>query len=44
VHDADVFAELIPNSRKVLYQDTGHMAMLEHPERFNPLLEQFLAE
>jgi pimeloyl-ACP methyl ester carboxylesterase len=44
VHDADVFAELIPNSRKVVFEDTGHMAMLEHPERFNPLLEQFLAE
>ncbi|HEX4484406.1 MAG TPA: alpha/beta hydrolase [Solirubrobacteraceae bacterium] len=44
VHDADVFAELIPNSRKVVFDDTGHMAMLEHPERFNPLLEQFLAE
>jgi pimeloyl-ACP methyl ester carboxylesterase len=44
VHDADVFAELIPNSRKVVFEDTGHMAMLERPERFNPLLEQFLAE
>ena len=44
VHDADVFAELIPNSRKVVFDDTGHMAMLEHPERFNPLLEGFLAE
>jgi pimeloyl-ACP methyl ester carboxylesterase len=44
VRDADVFAELIPNSRKVVFEDTGHMSMLEHPERFNPLLEQFLAE
>lgn len=44
VRDADVFAELIPNSRKVVFDDTGHMSMLEHPERFNPLLEQFLAE
>jgi pimeloyl-ACP methyl ester carboxylesterase len=44
VRDADVFAELIPNSRKVVFDDTGHMSMLERPERFNPLLEQFLAE
>jgi pimeloyl-ACP methyl ester carboxylesterase len=44
VRDADVFAELIPNSRKIVFPDTGHMAMLEHPERFNPLLEKFLAE
>jgi pimeloyl-ACP methyl ester carboxylesterase len=44
VRDADVFAELIPNSRKVVFDDTGHMAMLEHPERFNPLLDDFLAE
>ncbi len=44
VHDADVFAELIPNSRKVVFGDTGHMAMLERPEAFNALLEEFLDE
>jgi pimeloyl-ACP methyl ester carboxylesterase len=44
VRDADVFAELIPNSRKVLFADTGHMAMLERPAAFNALLEEFLAE
>jgi pimeloyl-ACP methyl ester carboxylesterase len=44
VRDADVFAELIPNSRKVVFEDTGHMSMLERPERFNPLLDEFLAE
>jgi pimeloyl-ACP methyl ester carboxylesterase len=44
VKDADVFAELIPNSRKVIFNDTGHMAMLEHPATFNALLEDFLAE
>ncbi len=44
VRDADVFAELIPNSRKVVFGDTGHMAMLERPESFNALLEEFLAE
>lgn len=44
VRDADVFAELIPNSRKAIFEDTGHMAMLERPAAFNPLLEDFLAE
>jgi pimeloyl-ACP methyl ester carboxylesterase len=44
VRDADVFAELIPNSRKVVFGDTGHMAMLERPEAFNALLEEFLDE
>jgi pimeloyl-ACP methyl ester carboxylesterase len=42
--DADVFAELIADSRKVVFPDTGHMAMLERPQAFNALLEEFLAE
>ncbi|HEV2974028.1 MAG TPA: alpha/beta fold hydrolase [Solirubrobacteraceae bacterium] len=44
VRDADVFAELIPNSRAVVFGDTGHMAMLERPDAFNALLEEFLSE
>jgi pimeloyl-ACP methyl ester carboxylesterase len=44
VRDADAFEELIPNSRKVIFEDTGHMAMLERPAAFNALLEDFLAE
>lgn len=44
VRDADVFAQLIPDSRKVVWDDTGHVAMLERPERFNELLLDFLAE
>jgi len=44
VRDADVFAELIPGSRLVIYEDTGHMAMLERPTAFNALLREFLAE
>jgi pimeloyl-ACP methyl ester carboxylesterase len=44
VRDADVFAELIPDSRKVIFEDTGHMAMLERPAAFNALLKDFLAE
>jgi len=44
VRDADVFAELIPNSRKVIFADTGHMSMLERPAAFNELLEDFLSD
>ncbi|MCW3068639.1 MAG: alpha/beta hydrolase fold protein [Solirubrobacterales bacterium] len=44
VRDADVFEQLIPNSRKVVFADTGHVAMLERPADFNALLESFLAE
>lgn len=44
VRDADVFERLIPDSRKVVFRKTGHMAMLERPEAFNELLERFLAE
>jgi pimeloyl-ACP methyl ester carboxylesterase len=44
VADADVFAESIPNSRRVIFEDTGHMAMLERPAAFNALLREFLSE
>jgi pimeloyl-ACP methyl ester carboxylesterase len=44
VRDADVYAELIPGSRKIIYEDTGHMAMLERPAAFNALLKDFLDE
>jgi pimeloyl-ACP methyl ester carboxylesterase len=43
-HDADVFAELMPSSRKVIFADTGHMTMLERPAAFNALLRGFLSE
>jgi pimeloyl-ACP methyl ester carboxylesterase len=43
VRDAHIFAELIRGARKVLYPDTGHVAMLERPQDFNPLLAEFLA-
>ena len=42
--DASVFAELIPNSRVVVCEDTGHMAMIERPMAFNALLSDFLGE
>lgn len=44
VRDADVFEQMIPNSRKVLFHGTGHMSMLERPAAFNELLEGFLHE
>ncbi len=44
LRDADVFVELIPDAHKVVFQDTGHMSMLERPAAFNELLEEFLAE
>jgi pimeloyl-ACP methyl ester carboxylesterase len=44
VRDADVFAEMIPGSRKVVFADTGHMTQLERPAAFNALLKDFLAE
>ncbi len=44
VTDASVFEELIPDSRKVIFEDTGHMAMLERPEAFNELLADFIVE
>jgi pimeloyl-ACP methyl ester carboxylesterase len=44
VRDADVFAELIGGSRRVVFEDTGHVAMLERPAAFNALLSEFLEE
>jgi pimeloyl-ACP methyl ester carboxylesterase len=44
VRDAAEFAWLIRNSRKVVYEDTGHAVMLERPERFNGDLRAFLHE
>ncbi len=43
VRDADVLMELIPDSRKEIFKDTGHVPMLERPARFNALLERFLS-
>jgi pimeloyl-ACP methyl ester carboxylesterase len=42
--DAEVFERLIEGSQKVVFEKTGHMAMLERPAAFNELLERFLAE
>ncbi len=42
--DAELYERLIPNARKVILEDTGHMAMIERPAAFNALLEKFLSE
>ncbi|MEA2190977.1 MAG: hypothetical protein QOI73_1098 [Solirubrobacteraceae bacterium] len=42
--DASVFEELIDDSRKVVYEDTGHLTMLERPARFNRDVYEFLQE
>lgn len=44
VEDAEEYERLIgANARKVIFEDTGHVAMLERPSRFNELLRRFLA-
>jgi pimeloyl-ACP methyl ester carboxylesterase len=44
VRDAAVFEELIPEARSVIYKDTGHVAMMECPARFNADVDAFLRE
>jgi 4,5:9,10-diseco-3-hydroxy-5,9,17-trioxoandrosta-1(10),2-diene-4-oate hydrolase len=43
VRDAAEFERLIPGSRKVVWEETGHMPMLERPAAFNALVEEFMA-
>jgi pimeloyl-ACP methyl ester carboxylesterase len=35
------YEQLIPNARRVILEDTGHVPMLERPARFNELVEEF---
>jgi pimeloyl-ACP methyl ester carboxylesterase len=44
VGDAERYERLIgANAHKVIFEDTGHVPMLERPSRFNALLADFLA-
>ena len=43
VRDAARFLELIPDARLVVLDETGHLAMLERPARFNADLAAWLA-
>jgi pimeloyl-ACP methyl ester carboxylesterase len=42
--DASEYERLIPSSRKVVFKDTGHMAMIERPQTFNDCMVEWLAE
>ena len=37
------YERLIPDSRRVIFEETGHVPMIERPARFNQLLEDFIA-
>jgi len=41
---AEEYHRLIDRSRVEVFDDTGHVPMVERPDRFNSLLEEFLAE
>lgn len=43
LRDAHEFERLIPDSRKVVMDDTGHVPQLERPEEFNRILLDFVA-
>jgi pimeloyl-ACP methyl ester carboxylesterase len=44
VEDAEAFEHLIgENAHSVIFEDTGHLAMMERPSRFNELLSSFIA-
>jgi pimeloyl-ACP methyl ester carboxylesterase len=42
VEDAHEFERLIPQSKTIVLEDTGHVPMLERPVRFNELLHEFI--
>ncbi len=42
--DASEFERVIPRSRKVVLDDTGHSAMMERPQTVNELIVEFLRE
>jgi pimeloyl-ACP methyl ester carboxylesterase len=44
VEDAREYERLIPDSRKVVMEDTGHVSQLERPKAFNDCLLEFLAK
>jgi pimeloyl-ACP methyl ester carboxylesterase len=44
VADAETFEHLIgENAHSVIFEDTGHLAMMERPQRFNELVAGFIA-
>lgn len=43
-HDADEFERSIPGARKVVFDDTGHVPMVERPMTFNECVLEFISE
>ena len=41
---ADEFHELLPNSDLFWLKKCGHAAMMEHPEKFNEIVIQWLSD
>ena len=42
--DAREYVELIgENAQRVMFENTGHVPMIERPTRFNAVLDEFLA-
>ena len=44
VADADEYERRIEGSRKVIFDETGHVPMLERPQSFNDCLMEFVGE
>ena len=44
VKHAQQLAELIPDAKVEVFENTGHVAMLERPDRFNRVVAEFMAE
>jgi len=44
VRDAEKIEQAIPDARRVMFERTGHVPMLERPARFNRVLREFLDE
>ena len=42
VKDAYEFSRLIPDSRRLILEATGHLPMIERPAAFNDALDEFL--
>ena len=41
-YNAVTFDEMIPNSRRVIFDDVGHLTMEEAPARTAALIDEFL--
>ena len=44
VRHAHELARLVPNSETVIFERTGHVAMIERPARFNRVLRDWIAK